>query len=105
MRLSVDKMRSYHKHNGVSGSHKISVEHKDTYARKQHLLELQKYGQNKPYKKNGCSKQKKETVKKDTVMLPIVNGLISIDLTKIKKPLYVKFRNHNKIVQMKLSSD
>ena len=36
-------MRSYHKHTGVKGSHKISTSHEKPAARRAHLTELQCY--------------------------------------------------------------
>ncbi len=104
-------MRSYHKHMGCVGSHKISIKHKSSEAQREHSSEVRVYNKSNG---NGVWKvQKKKTVKKPVlsraadkfqdimkgkkvnnekfITLPIdKNGTIIADLTKILKPLYIK---------------
>ena len=98
-------MRSYHKHKGCVGSHKISVEHKKPLARTWHERELDDYnrrlGNIKPKK---CKAQKK-SLKDMLVTLPVdKNGTIIADLTKLGRPIYLKFRARNKKIEMKIES-
>ena len=108
-------MRSYHKHKGLNGSHKISANHKNKSAKKYHELELNAYNKSNTAIKNNTLKEKlnpalsnalskaklkfsktfeKKVIdaKSGTIEFPIdKNGTIIVDMTKIKNSMYVKF--------------
>jgi len=97
-------MRSYHKHSGVTGSHKIAYKHKDELARKYHNKEIEAYN-----KANGIKTVKKAVKKSkpktNTIELPVKNGIIQVDLTKTKNKLFVKFRDNDKVIELLIGSN
>jgi len=110
------KKRSYHQH-GTFGSHKISTTHKDRKAQNLHDKELVKWAANnlpnkslrtnKPVLKNkeGILKKVQRVFFNVVEELPIKDGIIIADLTKLKRPIFIKFKANNKLVEMSLKSE